>query len=44
MGARRSDPMPQDESFRDRLVNLSDQHHELMRLGALIDWYLFDRE
>ena len=44
MGPRRSESIPQDELFRNRLENLIDQRHELVRLAALIDWEVFDRE
>jgi IS5 family transposase len=44
MGPRRSESIPQDELFRNRLENLIDQRHELVRLAGLIDWEVFDRQ
>ena len=44
MGPRRIESIPQDELFRNRLENLIDQRHELVRLAALIDWEVFDRQ
>ena len=35
---------PTDDLFRNRLDNLIDRRHELVRLAALIDWECFDRE
>jgi hypothetical protein len=34
----------QDDLLRPRLVNMIDPRHELVRLAALIDWEVFDRE
>ena len=44
MEPRNSEPSPQDELFRNRLENIIDQRHELVRLAELIDWEVFDRE
>ena len=44
MRPRCQEPPPQDEVFRNRLENLIDQRHELVRLAALIDWEEFDRQ
>ena len=44
MRPRLQEPPPQDEMFRNRLENLIDQRHELVRLAALIDWEEFDRQ
>lgn len=33
-----------DDLFRQELVNIIDMRHELVRLGELIDWSVFDRE
>jgi transposase, IS5 family len=37
-------PTTTDELFRNRLSNIIDQRHELVRLAGLIDWSRFDRE
>lgn len=34
----------QDDLLRPRLVDMIDQRHELVKLAALIDWEVFDRE
>ena len=34
----------QDDLLRPRLVDMIDPHHELVKLTALIDWEVFDRE
>ena len=44
MRPRSQEPSPQDEMFRNRLENLIDQRHELVRLAGLIDWEEFDRQ
>ncbi len=44
MRPRRQESAPQEEMFRNRLENLIDQRHELVRLAALIDWEEFDRQ
>ena len=36
--------LPTDDLFRNRLDNLIDRRHELVKLAALIDWRHFDRE
>jgi IS5 family transposase len=36
--------LPTDDLFRNRLENLIDPRHELVKLAALIDWERFDRE
>jgi hypothetical protein len=33
-----------DEQFRPELVNIINTRHELVRLAALVDWSVFDRE
>jgi IS5 family transposase len=40
----RTRPPEQDDLLRPRLVDLIDQRHELVKLTALIDWEVFDRE
>ncbi len=40
----RTRPPEQDDFLRPRLVDLIDQRHELVKLTALIDWEVFDRE
>jgi IS5 family transposase len=37
-------PPEQDDLLRPRLVELIDHRHELVKLTALIDWEVFDRE
>ncbi len=44
MRPRSTEPPPQEELFQNRLENLLDQRHELVRLAALIDWDAFDRQ
>jgi len=34
----------QDDLLRPRLVDMIDQRHELVKLAALIDWEVFERE
>ncbi len=34
----------QDDLLRPRLVELIDMRHELVKLEALIDWEVFERE
>ena len=36
MGPRRSESVPRDRLFRNRLENLIDQCHELVRLGKVV--------
>lgn len=36
--------LPTDDLFRNRLDNLIDRRHELVKLAELIDWRHFDRE
>lgn len=43
MGPKQAEDGDQD-LFRTELVNLIDQRHELVRLGALIDWESFSRQ
>ena len=43
MRPRSTGPTPQDELFQNRLEDLLDQRHELVRLATLIDWDAFDR-
>ena len=40
----RTRPTEQDDLLRPRLVDLIDLRHELVKLTALIDWEVFDRE
>ena len=44
MKPKKHEPQPQEELFRNRLENLIDPRHELVRLAKLIDWEVFDRE
>jgi len=37
-------PPEQDDLLRPRLVDMIDQRHELVKLAALIDWEVFERE
>ena len=37
-------PEEQDDLLRPRLVDMIDHRHELVKLAALIDWDVFDRE
>ncbi len=34
----------QDDLLRPRLTDMIDMRHELVRLGALIDWEFFEQE
>ena len=36
--------LPNDDLFRNRLENLIDTRHELVKLAGLIDWERFDRQ
>jgi IS5 family transposase len=40
----RSRPVEQDDLLRPRLVDMIDPRHELVKLSALIDWEVFERE
>jgi IS5 family transposase len=43
----RSRPAPEpveDDLFRQELINIINMRHELVRLAALIDWSVFDRQ
>ena len=40
----RSRPPEQDDLLRPRLVDMIDLRHELVKLTALIDWEVFERE
>ena len=40
----RKPPPEQDDLLRARLVEMIDMRHELVRLAALIDWDVFERE
>jgi transposase, IS5 family len=40
----RSRPAEQDDLLRPRLVDMIDPRHELVKLAALIDWEVFERE
>jgi IS5 family transposase len=44
MKPKRQESVPQEDLFRMRLENLIDPCHELVRLAALIDWPVFERE
>lgn len=44
MKPKPSDPTPQDDLYRDRLENLINQRHELVRLAGKINWQVFVRE
>ena len=37
-------PEEQDDLLRPRLVDMIDPRHELVKLSALIDWEVFERE
>lgn len=40
----RKPPPEQDDLLRTRLIEMIDMRHELVKLAALIDWDIFDRE
>jgi IS5 family transposase len=40
----KSPPADQDDLLRSRLVEMIDMRHELVKLAALIDWEVFERE
>ncbi len=40
----RNRPPEQDDLLRSRLVEMIDMRHELVKLAALIDWEVFERE
>ena len=40
----RSRPAEQDDLLRPRLVDMIDARHDLVKLAALIDWEVFERE
>jgi len=40
----RKPPVDQDDLLRARLVEMIDMRHELVKLAALIDWEVFERE
>ena len=40
----RSRPPEQDDLLRPRLIDMIDPRHELVKLSALIDWTVFERE
>lgn len=44
MKPRTPPDVPAEDLFRNRLENLIDHRHELVRLAALIDWERFDTE
>lgn len=44
MKPKKPEDSPQEELFRNRLENLIDPRHELVRLAERIDWAVFDRE
>lgn len=37
-------PPEQDDLLRPRLVDMTDSQHELVKLAALIDWEVLERE
>jgi hypothetical protein len=37
-------PEEQDDLLRPRLIDMVDRRHELVKLAALIDWEVFERE
>ncbi|MFT6672668.1 MAG: IS5 family transposase [Afipia broomeae] len=43
MKSRKPSP-EQDDLLRTRLVEMIDMRHELVKLAALIDWEVFERE
>lgn len=40
----RKPPPDQDDLLRARLAEMIDMRHELVKLAALIDWGIFERE
>jgi len=44
MKPQRPPDLPTDDLFRNRLDNLIDRRHELVRLSSLIDWEHFDQQ
>ncbi|HKI61097.1 MAG TPA: IS5 family transposase [Mariprofundaceae bacterium] len=44
MKPRKTPDVPTDDLFRNRLDNLIDRRHELVKLAELIDWQHFDSE
>jgi len=44
MRPKNPDSNPSDDLFRNRLDNLIDMRHELVRLAELIDWEVFDEQ
>ncbi len=44
MGPKPADERREHDLFRQELVNLIDQRHELVKLGALIDWQAFEAQ
>jgi IS5 family transposase len=40
----RKQPAEQDDLLRARLIEMIDMRHELVKLGTLIDWDVFERE
>ncbi len=40
----RNPPPEQDDLLRYRLFEMIDMRHELVKLAALIDWEVFERE
>lgn len=44
MKPRSQESTPQEDLFRLRLENMINPRHELVRLAALIDWSVFERE
>ncbi len=42
MGPKKSLPSGSDDLFRNRLENMIDQRHPLVRLAEAIDWSVFE--
>lgn len=42
MRARKPDPTPQSDIFRESLAAILDPRHELLRVAACIDWDRLD--
>jgi IS5 family transposase len=44
MAIKKTEQNPQDDMFRNRLENMIDMRHPLVKLADAIDWEVFDRE
>lgn len=44
MAIKKTEHNPQDDMFRNRLENMIDMRHSLVKLADAIDWEVFDRE